>query len=33
MIAMDMADKDIIDFRESYLIFPELHLCAFTTFY
>jgi hypothetical protein len=29
MIAMQMADKDVIDLTKAYIVFPELHLGAF----
>jgi hypothetical protein len=31
MVAMQMANKDIIDLPEFDPAFPELHLCSFTT--
>jgi hypothetical protein len=27
MIAVKMADKDVINFTEAYPVLPELHLC------
>jgi hypothetical protein len=30
MIAMQMADEDMIDFVNGYLVAHQLHLCAFS---